>query len=229
MNVLITGGSKGLGYALAETLGTQGARIALVARTEAPLTEAEGRLRAQGIDATAILGDVAHKEDIHRIVGLAHAALGQLDLVIHNAATLGPSGPMPLLGDLECEAFEHVLQTNVLGPFRLTKALLGKLSLQPGARVVFLSSDAAVHAYPGWGAYGVSKASSDHLMRSFAAENPEVQFLAFDPGEMDTEMHAAALPDTDRVSLRRPNDVARWIASALARPIASGTRVEVTL
>jgi NAD(P)-dependent dehydrogenase (short-subunit alcohol dehydrogenase family) len=209
--VLITGGSRGLGLALAEVFGRMGARVALVARTEGPLEQAVAQLRAQQIDAHGILGDSACKEHIHRVVGLAQASVGPIDTVVHNASVLGPV-PMPLLGDLACEAFEATLQANLLGPFRLTKAMLGSLSLQASARIAFISSDAAVSAYPTWGAYGVSKAAADHLMRVFAAEHPQLSFFSFDPGEMDTTMHAAALPNADRSRLARPSDIATWIA-----------------
>jgi NAD(P)-dependent dehydrogenase (short-subunit alcohol dehydrogenase family) len=86
------------------------------------------------------------------------------------------------------------------------------MSLRGHGTVVFISSDAAVEAYPTWGAYGISKAAGAHLMRIWAEEVPTVRFLAIDPGEMDTAMHAAAIPDADPTTLQRPVDVARRIA-----------------
>jgi NAD(P)-dependent dehydrogenase (short-subunit alcohol dehydrogenase family) len=235
MNALITGGSKGLGYALAEALGGRdGARIAIVARGQVELEHAAATLAEKGVDVTAIPGDVGNKDDIHRIVGLTQARIGPIHTLIHNAGTVGPTGPMPLLGDLACEEFAHILDVNLLGPFRLTKALLGNMTLQQGPRpvrpsshirVVFISSDAAQNAYPQWGAYGVSKAASDHLMRAFAAENPQLSCLAFDPGEMDTELYHRAVPNADRSTLSDPRDVAQWIARELARPQQSGARL----
>ena len=105
---------------------------------------------------------------------------------------------------------------NLVGPFRLTKVLGGSMAMRGRGVVVHVSSDAAVSAYPRWGAYGVSKAAQDHLNRTLAAEMGEagVRFLAIDPGEMDTQMHADAMPDADRSTLARPGDVAAKIVSA---------------
>ena len=123
-------------------------------------------------------------------------------MVVNNASTLGPV-PLALLADTACEDLERALATNVLGPFRLTKALLGSLASSArergGAVVVNISSDAAINAYPGWGAYGASKAALHHLSRiwheELAAEG--IAVLSFDPGDMDTPLHAAAVPDAD--------------------------------
>jgi NAD(P)-dependent dehydrogenase (short-subunit alcohol dehydrogenase family) len=136
---------------------------------------------------------------------------------------------MPLLLDTECEDFSAVLETNLVGPFRLTKAVAGSMVLRQKGAVVFVSSDAAVSAYPGWGSYGVSKAAADHLAKSFAAELEEqgVRVFAVDPGEMDTAMHKAALPDADPATLERPERVARAIADMLLAkdPAKTGHRV----
>ena len=129
--------------------------------------------------ATARLGgrahglafDVGEKEAIHRIAGAACALVGDIDVVVHAASTLGPL-PMPLLLDTDCEDLQRVLAVNVIGPFRLTKALAGPMVLRKRGLVLFVSSDAAVSAYAGWGSYGVSKAAQDHLARSLAAELP---------------------------------------------------------
>lgn len=214
--VLITGASRGLGLSLARAFGREGARIGLVARNAAELDRAAATLRSDGTDVVALPFDVGAKEDAYRIAGAAQLALGPVDVLIHNASTLGPVPLRPLaLG--ECEDFAAVLETNVLGPFRLTKALLPSLT-RPDANapaLVFISSDASVSAYPDWGFYGVSKAALDHLARSFAAEHPELPVLTVDPGEMDTAMHRAALPHADVATLRKPHDVARAILAAL--------------
>jgi NAD(P)-dependent dehydrogenase (short-subunit alcohol dehydrogenase family) len=110
-----------------------------------------------------------------------------------------------------------VLETNVVGPFRLTKALLGSMQLREEGIVVNISSDAAVSAYSGWGAYSVSKAALDHLGRIWAEETAGtgVRFLSVDPGEMDTVMHEEALPGSDRATLARPEDVAARLVALL--------------
>jgi NAD(P)-dependent dehydrogenase (short-subunit alcohol dehydrogenase family) len=141
-------------------------------------------------------------------------------VLINNASDLGPV-PLALLGDTECEDFERVLQTNVLGPFRLTKALLGALASSAregrGAVVLNVSSDAAIQAYPTWGAYGASKAALAQMSRIWSAEMAAlgVHFIAFDPGDMDTPMHAAAVPDADRSTLQPPSAAAQLVIAAM--------------
>jgi NAD(P)-dependent dehydrogenase (short-subunit alcohol dehydrogenase family) len=227
--VLITGASRGLGAALARELAARGARLALVARGERELETVAYSIRADGGEAHAIAADVGAKEDVYAIAGTAAALLGEVDVVIQNASTLGPL-PMPLLADTACEDLERVLAVNVVGPFRLTKALLGPMLLRGRGLVVHVSSDAATNAYPRFGAYGASKAALDHLTRIWAAEleGSGVRFLGVDPGEMDTAMHADAMPDADRSTLARPETVARAIADLIADDsIPSGSRLEL--
>jgi NAD(P)-dependent dehydrogenase (short-subunit alcohol dehydrogenase family) len=213
---LVTGASRGLGRALAEALAAKGARVALVAREAGPLADVVATIRAQGGDAHAIIDDIADKAAIHRIAGQAHALVGDIAIAIHNASTLGPT-PLRLLLDTECEDLAAVLETNLVGPFRLTKVLAGAMALRGEGTIVHISSDAAVEAYARWGAYGVSKAAQDHLSRILAAELADtgVRILAVDPGEMDTKMHADAVPDADRATLQRPVDVARRIVEMI--------------
>lgn len=225
--VLITGASRGLGASLAHELARRGAHVALVARHENELNGVVAAIRATGGIAHGIPGDVGDKQAIHAIAGTAEALLGDLDAIVHNASTLGPV-PLRLLADTACEDLQRVLDVNLVGPFRLTKALLGPMLLRGSGQVVFVSSDAGVAAYAGWGAYGISKAAADHLSRSWASElqGSGVRFVAVDPGEMDTAMHAAAMPDADRAALRRPGDVAHSLAELLADPdVHNGARI----
>jgi len=228
-HALITGGSRGLGLALARELGRRGAAVAIVARDPAALAAAAASLRADGIEAHAIAADVGDKQAIHAIAHQAAALLGDVDLLIHNASSLGPTR---LLLDTECEDVERALQVNVLGPLRLSKVIAGAMALRGRGAIVHVSSDAAVEAYPRWGAYGASKAALDHLSRTWAAElaGTGVRVLAVDPGEMDTQMHAEAVPDADRASLDDPADVARAIAAILGDEAGapSGARVRAS-
>jgi NAD(P)-dependent dehydrogenase (short-subunit alcohol dehydrogenase family) len=231
--IVITGASRGLGAALMRELAKRGARVAGVARGAAPLERLVEELRATGAEAHAIAGDLSAKEDIHRITGATAALLGDVDVLVHNGSALGPT-PLQLLSDTACEDLEAVFATNVLGPFRLGKTLLGPMLLRGRGLVVHVSSDAATEAYPRWGAYGASKAAFDQLSRIWAAELAEtgVRFFGVDPGEMDTAMHAAAIPEADPKTLARPDDVARAIAGMIgddgitsgARPSASAWR-----
>src|SRR5580698_4642783 len=225
---LVTGASRGLGRALAEALAAKGARVALVARHGDELDRVVAEIRARGGVAHAVAGDIANKAHAHAIAGQAQGLIGEIDLAIHNASTLGPT-PLRLLLDTECEDLAAVLETNLVGPFRLTRILAGAMALRGDGTIVHISSDAAIEPYPRWGAYGVSKAAQDHLSRILAAELADtgVRVIAVDPGEMDTAMHAAAIPDADRSSLQRPAHVAArivdMIASAARAP--SGARL----
>lgn len=225
---LITGASRGLGRALAEQLAEKGARVALVAREAGPLHDVVAGIRGRGGVAHAVIGDVGNKDAIHRIAGQAQGLVGDIGVAIHNASMLGPT-PLRLLLDTECEDLAAVLETNLVGPFRLTKVLAGAMALRGAGVLVHVSSDAAVEAYPRWGAYGVSKAAQDHLSRILAAEldGTGVRILAIDPGEMDTVMHAAAIPEADPASLQRPADVARRIIAMIESPVRakSGQRL----
>jgi NAD(P)-dependent dehydrogenase (short-subunit alcohol dehydrogenase family) len=225
---LVTGASRGLGRALAEALAARGARVAMVARDAAPLAEAVASIRGRGGIAHAIAADISDKHAVHRIAGQAQGLVGEVGIAIHNASSLGPV-PLRLLLDTECEDLAAVLETNLVGPFRLTKILAGAMALRGDGVIVHISSDAAVEPYPRWGAYGVSKAAQDHLSRVLAAELAEtgVRVLAVDPGEMDTRMHADAMPDADPATLQRPADVAARIVAMIehAAMAPSGARL----
>src|SRR6267142_201378 len=210
---LVTGASRGLGAALAEELAERGARVVLVAREEGPLDEVVERIRSRGGTAHALPADVGDKSSVHPLVGAAAALVGPIDVLVHNASALGPT-PLGLLLDTECEDFSRVLEVNLVGPFRLTRAVAGSMALRGRGVVVHITSDASVNAYPRWGAYSVSKAGLDHLGRLFASELGElgVRFFTVDPGEMDTRMHADAMPDADRAALANHQDVAVHIA-----------------
>lgn len=212
----VTGGTSGLGLALVSRLRERGAEVAFVARGREHVEEVARR----NPGTHGIVGDVSAKEAIHPLALRITAALGGLELLVNNASSLGPV-PLALLGDTECEELEEALATNLLGPFRLTKALLGALgaAAREGrpAVVLNISSDAAVTPYPGWGAYGASKAALHHLSRIWDQELAPhgIRVLSHDPGDMDTPLHAAAVPDADRATLRQPADSAREILAHL--------------
>ena len=229
---LITGGSKGLGLALARRLAAAGARVVVVARDRAVLDRAVAAIRdagaAAGGTAHGLAFDVADKDGVHALAAAATALVGPIDLLVHNASTLGPPTLRPLL-DTDCEALEASLAVNLVGPFRLTKIIGGHMALRGRGTIVHISSDAAVSAYPTWGAYGAAKAAQDHLSRILAAELAAtgVRVLAIDPGDMDTDLHRQADPTADPASLGRPDDAAATILSILASDAPSGARLSV--
>jgi NAD(P)-dependent dehydrogenase (short-subunit alcohol dehydrogenase family) len=213
---LVTGASRGLGRALARRLAAAGSRVALVAREVEPLAEVAAEIRAAGGIAHAIAADVGDKDAIHPLAGQAAALVGPIDILINNASTLGPT-PLRLLLDTDCEDLEKALAVNLVGPFRLSKVVAGSMALRGRGVVVNISSDAAVEPYPTWGAYAASKAALDQMSRVWAAELAEhgVRVLAVDPGEMDTRMHADAMPDADRSTLADPDDIAQRILAMI--------------
>jgi NAD(P)-dependent dehydrogenase (short-subunit alcohol dehydrogenase family) len=228
-STLITGASRGLGEALAVELAQRGARLVLVSRSRAALEPLVRRIRERGGEAHALEADLGAKDDIYPLAGAASALLGPIDLLVHNASELGPT-PLRLLLDTECEDLERALAVNLVGPFRLSRIIAGSMALRERGTIVHISSDASVNAYPTWGAYSVSKAALDHLSRIWAAElgTRGVRSLSVDPGEMDTQMHAAAMPDADRAALARPAQVAARIAALIASDGApNGSRIEL--
>lgn len=216
LRVAVTGGTSGLGLALVRALHARGARVAFVARDAARVQ----RVAAELPGTHGIAGDIANKDDTHRIAMQISAALGGLDVLVNSASSLGPV-PLALLADTDCEDLEAALATNLVGPFRLTKALLGALGAAAregrDARIVNITSDAAVSAYPQWGAYGASKAALAQLSHIWDEELREhgVRVMNFDPGDMDTPLHALALPDADPATLKRPADSARELLTLL--------------
>jgi NAD(P)-dependent dehydrogenase (short-subunit alcohol dehydrogenase family) len=228
---MVTGASRGLGAALGRALAREGARVVLVARGGTELERTAAEIRGAGGEAHALAGDVGDKEHVHRLAGAAAALVGPVDLLVHNASTLGPT-PLRLLLDTDGEDFERVLAVNLVGPFRLTKALLGSMGLRGGGLVLQVTSDAGATPYPAWGPYGVSKAALDQLGRVWAAEleGTGVRFLTVDPGEMDTAMHALAMPEADRRGLASPDAVAATIVDMIrhAERMSSGARIEAS-
>jgi NAD(P)-dependent dehydrogenase (short-subunit alcohol dehydrogenase family) len=211
---LITGASRGLGLALARALAADGWELIIDARGERELHKAAADLGGTaGIHLVA--GDVA--DEAHRLdLSAAVDALGGgLDLLVHNASVLGPS-PQPAVSEYPLGELERVYAANVFGPLRLTQLLLPCMG--PGARIVSITSDAAVEAYEGWGGYGSSKAALEQWTRVLAAERPELRVYVVDPGDMRTQMHQDAFPGEDISDRPEPESV----VPALLRLLADG-------
>jgi NAD(P)-dependent dehydrogenase (short-subunit alcohol dehydrogenase family) len=195
----------------------RGAQVAFIARN----AERVAQLAGEVAGTHGIVGDVADKQSIYPIALQIVAELGGLDVLINNASSLGPAF-LKLLADTDCEELELAMATNLIGPFRLIKALLGSLAASArqgrGALAINISSDAAVNAYPTWGAYGSSKAALLHLSRIWNEELTKegVRVLSFDPGDMDTALHAVAIPDAEPATLKRPESSARELADMVA-------------
>src|SRR6266542_2737131 len=180
--VLITGASQGLGRAIALACALEGADLLLVARRAGPLEEARAAAESLGARAIALAADVGDPSEAERVAAAALDAFDRVDVLVNNASELGP--------------------------FLLTRALLGPMLAAGSGSVINLSSDAGVVGYPGWGAYGVSKAALDQMTRIWASELEDtgVRVNSVDPGDMATALHAAAVPEDDPAELARPED-----------------------
>ena len=197
---LVTGASRGLGLALARTLVGRGWALVLDARDGAALEDAATSITTDGpvVTSTApvrvVPGDVADPRHRERLAA-AVEALGGLDLLVSNASSLGPT-PLPPLAEVPAHALTELLEVNTVAPLALLQAVLPWLRESRGT-VVDVTSDVAVEAVAGWGAYGASKAALDQLSAVLALEHPELAVYAFDPGDMRTAMHQAAFPGED--------------------------------
>jgi NAD(P)-dependent dehydrogenase (short-subunit alcohol dehydrogenase family) len=193
---IVTGASRGLGLALARALAERRWDLVVDAREPTALEAASAPL-ARLTSVTALAGDVSDERHARYLVA---AAGPRIEALVNNASLLGPV-PQPTLADYPLEALEAVYRVNVLAPARLFQLALPLLA--PGARIVNVTSDAAVESYPGWGGYGSSKAALERLSAIAAAEHPELRIYAVDPGDMRTRMHQDAFPGED-ISDRPP-------------------------
>lgn len=221
---LITGASRGLGFALARFLALQGTELILTARGEEALQAAAKELSAYG-RVTAIAGDV--RDPAHRS-RLAGASRGGLDLLINNASTLGPTPLRPLVETDPDELF-HAFDTNAVAPLAVVAATLPGLAAR-GGLVVNVSSDAARGGYANWGAYGASKAALELIGTTLAAELTDVYVVTVDPGDMRTKMHQDAHPGEDISDRPLPEDMLpfwAWLLGTAPRDL-NGRRLVAT-
>jgi NAD(P)-dependent dehydrogenase (short-subunit alcohol dehydrogenase family) len=192
---LVTGASRGLGLALARLLASRGWQLIIDARGVQALEAARSELSAW-TRVVAVPGDVTDPAHRQALAGAARD-LGGLDAVVNNASTLNGSAPDPLPGLLEIplDALEQIYQTNAIAPLAVLQAV--RPHLKPGARILNITSDAAVNAYPGWGGYGSAKAALEHASAVLAEENPHLNVYWVDPGDMRTQMQQDAFPGED--------------------------------
>lgn len=204
---MITGASRGLGRAVALAYAQEGANLAICARDGAALAAVAAELRLGGARVIAVRADASALHDVERLVSLTLQEYGRIDVLVNNASIFGPS-PTPMLLDYPAEDFAEVLKVNTVGPFLVTRQVLAAMLQRGAGSVINVTSEAGAVGYAGWGAYGVSKFALEGLTETWAAEVAEtgVRVNMVDPGEMDTVMHALAVPDCD-YELARPEDV----------------------
>jgi NAD(P)-dependent dehydrogenase (short-subunit alcohol dehydrogenase family) len=214
---LITGASRGLGLALARSLAAEDWSLIIDARGAEELEAARAEL-ADLTSVAAIPGDVRNEEHRRALAGAARDA-GGLDALVNNASILGPS-PQPALLDYPLDALEEVYRANTLAPLALIQAVRGEL--KPGARIINVTSDAAVEPYEGWGGYGSSKAALEQLSNILAAENPDLRVYRVDPGDMRTRMHQEAFPGEDISDRPLPEESVPGLLGLLRGDLPSG-------
>ncbi|MET9850579.1 SDR family NAD(P)-dependent oxidoreductase [Streptomyces ossamyceticus] len=216
---IITGASKGLGRALGEALAERGWDLVLDARNEEVLRGTAKELAARGTRVEALPGDVT--DAAHRAALVAAArALGGLDLLVNNASALGAE-PLVRLEELALDGLRRALEVNVVAALGLVQEALPLLRASGAGAVIDVSSDAAAEAYETWGGYGASKAALDHLSAVLAVEEPGLRVWAVDPGDMGTDLYAAAVPDDDDPRPRPESVVPAFLGLIEERP-ASG-------
>ncbi|MFF1746564.1 SDR family NAD(P)-dependent oxidoreductase [Streptomyces mirabilis] len=192
---IITGASKGLGRALAAALAERGWDLVLDARTAGVLKETAEALSAYGTRVESLPGDVGDAGHRAGLVAVARG-LGGVDLLVNNASALGAE-PLVRLEDLPLDGLRHALEVNVVAALGLVQEALPLLRAAEAGAIVAVSSDAAAEAYETWGGYGASKAALDHLAAVLGVEEPGLRVWAVDPGDMGTDLYAAAVPDDD--------------------------------
>jgi NAD(P)-dependent dehydrogenase (short-subunit alcohol dehydrogenase family) len=209
---LVTGASRGIGYAAALALAEAGAHIVAVARTVGGLEELDDAIRAAGSGGSATLVplDLKDHAGIDRLAFALHERFGRLDVLVGNAGILGPLSP---LGHVETSAWDDVIAVNVTANWRLIRAMDPLLRASEAGRVVFVSSGVAALALAYWGPYAVSKAALEALARTYAAEtvSTKVRVNLLTPGPTRTRMRAQAMPGEDPMTLKTPDKVAEAI------------------
>lgn len=221
---LVTGASRGIGYATALGLGRVGAHVVAVARTVGGLEELDDAIRAAGSSATLVPLDLKDTAGISRLAGALQERYQRLDILVGNAGILGPLSP---LGHVEPKAWDDVMAVNVTANWHLIRFLDPLLRASEAGRAVFLSSGMSTKARAYWGPYAVSKAALDMLVRTYAAETVKTKLRVnlFNPGATRTRMRATAMPGEDPTSLKPPEAVAGQIVElCLPSVTATGQR-----
>ncbi|MAN63185.1 MAG: oxidoreductase [Parvibaculum sp.] len=204
---LITGASRGIGRAVALALAAEGAHVILVARTVGALEEVDDEIRKAGGTATLVPLDLTDFDAIDRLGGTIFERWGKLDILVGNAGILGPLTPT---SHISPDEWDKVFAVNVTTNYRLIRSLDPLLQRAEAGRAVFVTSGAAQKCRPFWGAYSVSKAALEALVKTWAheVEKTELRINMVSPGPIATKMRATAMPGEDPGTLRTPEDIA---------------------
>ncbi len=204
---LVTGASRGIGYAVARQLARDGAHIIAVARTEGGLTDLDDEIQSEGGSTTLVPLDLKDVDGIDRLGAAIFERWEKLDILVGNAGLLGTLSP---LGHISPKDWEDVMAVNVTANWRLIRALDPLLRASEAGRSIFVTSGAAIKLKAYWGVYSVSKAALEALIRTYAAELSQSTATAnlFNPGPIRTQMRAKAMPGEDPSTIPSPSDVA---------------------
>jgi NAD(P)-dependent dehydrogenase (short-subunit alcohol dehydrogenase family) len=212
---LVTGASRGIGYATARALAKAGAHVVAVARTQAGLEELDDEIRNDGGSATLVPLNLTDFDGIARLGAALHERHGRLDILVGNAGVAGPSSP---LGHIEMKPWTDVMAINLTANFQLIRCMEPLLKASDAGRAVFITSAAANKASAYRGPYAASKAALETLARAWANETAStpIRINLFDPGPIRTRMRAAIFPGEDPSALDTPEQAAELIVPMCA-------------
>jgi NAD(P)-dependent dehydrogenase (short-subunit alcohol dehydrogenase family) len=223
---LVTGASRGIGAAVAETFAREGAHLILVARTTGGLEETDDRVKAAGGQATLVPLDLTAFDAINRLGASIYERWGKLDILVANHGILGVLSPM---AHYDPKLWDEVMAVNLTACQRLIRSLDPLLRQSDAGRAIFVTSGAAVGERPNWGAYAVSKAALEAMVRAYAAETRRTSLRVnlLNPGATRTKMRATAFPGEDPMSLKTPEEIApTFLDLAVPECVAHGERVD---
>jgi NAD(P)-dependent dehydrogenase (short-subunit alcohol dehydrogenase family) len=224
---VVTGASRGIGAAIAQSLAGQGAHVVLTARTAKDLEAVEQSIYDAGGSATIAPLDLTQAGSIDRLAHALRERWAKVDIMVLNAAMLGTLSPVPVIDAVE---FNRVLTLNLLAQQAMIAAFDGLLRASQTGRLVLLTSSVAAKPRAYWGAYGASKAALENLILSYAQEVQNlspVKVAIVDPGRTRTAMRAKAYPGEDPATLKEPSVVGDAIAKLLTGDFETGLRIVI--
>jgi NAD(P)-dependent dehydrogenase (short-subunit alcohol dehydrogenase family) len=226
---LVTGAGRGIGAAIAEALGAEGAHVLLTARTAAELEAVEERIHAAGGSATIAPMDLTEQDSVAKLAQAVAERWPALDMLVLNAAMLGTLTPVAQIDGRE---LNRLLTLNLLAQQALIAAFDPLLRRSAAGRLIALTSSVGARPRAYWGAYGASKAALETLVLAYGEEVKNLAPLKVaivDPGATATAMRALAYPGEDQATLKTPEVVGEKVAELLKSDFETGYRLEVRL
>ncbi|MGH7928016.1 MAG: SDR family NAD(P)-dependent oxidoreductase [Candidatus Binatia bacterium] len=205
-SALVTGGSRGIGKAVAASYAREGAKVVICARNEADVRRVAEEARRQDCEIYGIAGDVGQPNDVHRIVEGALERFGSIDILVNNASLLGPR---VTIAEYPVSSWQEVMRVNIDGPFLVTREVLQSMIPRRQGSIINISSGVGRVGRARWGAYSVSKFALEGLTQVLAEELKDsgIRVNSLNPGPTRTGMRATAYPDEDPLTLQRPDEI----------------------